>query len=203
MSPGRAASNAAAMASRRSGDQQEVVAASPAGGLGAAGDVVEDRLAVLAARILVGHDDEPCSFGGDPAHLRSLRGVALPGRAEDHDQATATRGRGRREQVEDRGERRRTVREVDHDAERLAHVHSFHPARHAGDAGQAVADAAGIEPECLAEGDHGERVVDVEAAGEREVERRLARPATSPMAWRPPASSVIRVARTSAADSVP
>src|SRR6476646_6299605 len=40
-------------------DGQEVLPAPTAGRLGAPGDLVEDRLAVLAARILVRDDDEP------------------------------------------------------------------------------------------------------------------------------------------------
>ena len=95
MSPGRARSNAAAIAAGPVGDQEQVPAAALAAVLGAAGDVVEDRLAVLAARILVGHDDEPGMPGGDPAHHRPLGRVALPGRAEDRDHAAAARRRER------------------------------------------------------------------------------------------------------------
>ena len=64
------------------GDQQEVVAATLAGRLRAAGDLIEDRLAVLAAGVLVGRDHEAGSLGGDPAHHRPLLDVPLPRRPE-------------------------------------------------------------------------------------------------------------------------
>ena len=83
------------------GDELQVLAAPLAGGLGAARDLVEDRLAVLAARVLVGDDDEAGALPGDAAHLRPLRRVALAGRAEHRDEPAATCRRGRREQVED------------------------------------------------------------------------------------------------------
>ena len=102
------------------GDEQQVVAAPAAGGLGPAGDGVEDRLAVLATRILVGDDDQPAALPGDPAHQRSLGRVALAGRPEDRDQPAAPRRRHRGEQVEDGRQRGRAVGEVDDDAERLA-----------------------------------------------------------------------------------
>ena len=60
-SPGRARSKRGLDGRAAVGDEQQVVAAPLAGGLGAARDLVEDRLPVLAARILVRHDDEPGS----------------------------------------------------------------------------------------------------------------------------------------------
>ena len=39
-----------------------------AGGLRTARDLVEDRHRILAARVLVGRDDEPTALAGDPAH---------------------------------------------------------------------------------------------------------------------------------------
>ena len=71
------------------GDDQQVVVAALAGRLRAARDLVEDRVAVLAARVLVGDDDEAGALAGDPAHQRALGRVALPGRAEDRDQPAA------------------------------------------------------------------------------------------------------------------
>ena len=73
------------------GDDQQVVVAPPAGRLGAARDLVEDRLAVLAARVLVGDDHEPGTLAGDPAHQRALGRVALAGRPEDGDQSRRRR----------------------------------------------------------------------------------------------------------------
>ena len=61
-------------------------------------DRLEDRVAVLAARVLVGHDDQPAALAGDPAHQRPLGRVPLAGRAEDRDQPAAAGRRDRREQ---------------------------------------------------------------------------------------------------------
>ena len=130
MSPGRARSMAASMASRRSAMTRRSWSRRFPVGLGAARDLVEDRLTVLAARVLVGDDHDPGSLAGDPAHQRALGRVALPGRAEDGDQSPAARGGQRREQVEDGLQRGRAVGEVDDDAERLAGLDSLHPPRH-------------------------------------------------------------------------
>ena len=164
------------------GDEQQVVAAAAAGRLRAAGDLVEDRLAVLAAGILVGHDHEAGALAGDPAHHRPLRGVPLARRAEDRDQPAAAGRRDRREQVEDGLERRRAVGVVDDDPERLAGIDPLHPARaRPSTESRPGADGRRIEAERLAQGDDRERVVDVEAAGEAELERspRPAAPSTS------------------------
>ena len=173
------------------GDEQQVVVAPPAGRLRAARDRVEDRLAVLAARILVGDDDEPAALAGDPAHQRALGRVALPGRAEDRDHARrrAAAASGA-EQVEDGLERGRAVGEVDDDPERLAELDALHPtrARPATDA-RPVADGGRVEPERLAEGDDRERVVDVEPAGEAQVDaspRPIGRVVGDPQAARRP-----------------
>ena len=70
MSPGRAASNAASIAARRSAmssrswPRRRPAASAPRR------DLVEDRLAVLAAWILVGDDHQPAALAGDAAHLR-------------------------------------------------------------------------------------------------------------------------------------
>ena len=95
MSPGRARSKRRLDGRPAVGDEQQVVAAALAGGLGAARDLVEDRVAVLAARVLVGDDDEPAALAGDPAHQRPLGRVALAGRPEDRDQPAAARRRDR------------------------------------------------------------------------------------------------------------
>ncbi len=74
------------------------------------------------------------------------------------------------EQVEDLLERRRAVGVVDDDCERLAGLDALHPTRHTGHRLEPASDGCGVETERLAEGDDGKRVVDVEAAGEPEVE---------------------------------
>ncbi len=64
------------------GDEEEVVAATLAGRLCAAGDLVENCLAVLAAGVLVGRDYEAGSLGGDrgPSSAASRRPAPLPTR---------------------------------------------------------------------------------------------------------------------------
>ena len=170
-SPGRARLEGGHDRGAPVGDQQQVVPAALAAGLGAPRDLVEDRVAVLAARVLVGDDHESCPFGRDPAHERPLRRVALARRPEDrHDAAAAGRGH-RRQQVEHGAERCRAVRVVDHDPERLAELDALHAAGHDLERGQPVADRGRVEPDGLAERDHGQRVVGVEPAREPELER--------------------------------
>ena len=173
MSPGRAASNAAAIASRRSAmSSRSWPRLRPADSAPRA-IVIEDRLAILVARVLVGHDHEPSPLGGDPAHLRSFGRITLTGRSEDRDQpATSRRGR-RRQQIEDGRQRRGAVREVDHDAERLAELDPLHATRHGGQAGEPLADARRIQPESPSERDDREPVVDVEPPSEAQIKRRV------------------------------
>jgi hypothetical protein len=143
-----------------------------AGRLGASRDLVENHLAVLAPRILVGDDDEPRPLTGDTAHHRPLVGVALPGRAEHRDQAATTSGGSRGKDVEDRGERGRTVGVVDHDPEWLTRVDPLHPPGNPFDRLEAGPDRGRIELEAFAERDDRKRVVDVEATSQPETEPR-------------------------------
>ena len=85
-SPGRARRIATRDGLGPIGDEEEVLAAPPAGRLGTRGDGLEDGHAVLAAGVLVGEDDEAAALAGDAAHLRPLGRVALAGRAEDGDE---------------------------------------------------------------------------------------------------------------------
>ena len=156
------------------GDDEEVAVTTEPRPLRPAGDLVEDRLAVLAPRVLVGDDDEPAALGGQAAHDRPLRGVALARRPEHRDEPAAASGGDRREEVEDATERGRGVGVVDDDAERLAGVDPLHPAGDAGHRLEAPADRGRIEVPRLAEGDDRERVVDVEPAGEPELQVGLA-----------------------------
>ena len=59
--------------------------------------------------------------------------------------------------------------EVDDDPVRLAELDAFHPAGHDRDAGEAVTDGRRVEPDRLAERDHGKGVMNVEAPHEAEV----------------------------------
>ena len=91
MSPGRARSNAASMAARRSAMSSRSWSRRLPAASAPARDRVEDRVAVLAARVLVGDDHEPGALARDPAHQRPLGRVALAGRAEDRDEPAAAR----------------------------------------------------------------------------------------------------------------
>ena len=70
-------------------DREHVHATVAARALRAAHDLLDDRVAVLAAGILVGRHDEPAPLAGDPAHL----GRASPCRAR---RPSRTRRRARR-----------------------------------------------------------------------------------------------------------
>ena len=83
-------------------DEQQVVAAPAAGRLGTPGDRVQDGLAILAPRILVGDHDEAATLAGDPAHLGTFGRVALAGRTKEDDEAGAPRRRRGRQQVQHR-----------------------------------------------------------------------------------------------------
>ena len=118
-------------------DTEQVVAMALSRGLRAGADLFENRLAVLAAGILVGYDDNAATFPGDAAHHRPLLDIPLPRRAEDGDEAASTHPCQRRELIEHRLQRGRRMGVVDDDAEWLAAVDTVHPAGNAPKAGQA------------------------------------------------------------------
>ena len=70
------------------GDEEQAAIALRPGCLGSGGDGLQDGVAILASRILVGHDDQAASLGGDPSHQRSLGDVALTRRPEHRDDAS-------------------------------------------------------------------------------------------------------------------
>ena len=51
-------------------------------------DRAADRRRILAARIVIGNDDDVGLFRGDRAHQRTLAGIAIAAGAEHHDEAT-------------------------------------------------------------------------------------------------------------------
>ena len=115
------------------GDGQDVLAPAAARGLGAADDLPDDRVAVLAPRVLVGRRSR-CGSARPAirpmaARLAVSRSPAEPKTAIS--EPPLRRGDGR-QQVQHHPERRRRVRVVDDDAERLARVDPLHAARHAG-----------------------------------------------------------------------
>ena len=68
MSPGRARSKAASIAARRSAMTRRSWSRRWPAASAPARDRVEDAVGVLAARVLVGDDDDPGTLAGDPAH---------------------------------------------------------------------------------------------------------------------------------------
>ena len=162
-------------------DRAEVVRPSLAGRLGPDAIASKIGLAVLAARVLVGHDDEPATLAGDPAHERPLAGVALAGRAEHAIRPPPPAARRPARAAPATGlERGRAVGVVDDDHERLAPADPLHPAGHAARPPRGRRGwPSEIEAPAVAEGQRGQRVVGVESAGERQAEvepRRPARP---------------------------
>ena len=179
MSPGRARSMAASIAARRSAISRRSWSRRRPAASAPARDGVEDRVTVLAAGILVGHDDEPAPLAGDPAHQRPLGRVALAGRAEHRDEPAAARRRGRGEEVEHGLQRCRAVGEVDDHPERLAEVDPLHPSGHDRHRLEPGPDRGRVEPERLPERDDRQGVVDVEPPGELQVDDRPRRTGAS------------------------
>ena len=93
--PGAPRSMASRDGRRPVGDEQQVTAPDPPGALGARGDRLEDRLAILRAGVLVGDHHQAAALAGHAAHHRPLGDVPVAGRAEDADEPAAT-GRSQR-----------------------------------------------------------------------------------------------------------
>ena len=172
-SPGRARSNAASIAARRSGiASTSTPRCRPA--LSAPRTISSTiAVGVLAARILVGRHDEPAALARDPAHLRrASRCRALrPSRTRRSARRRARRrparaGRGRRRATPASGRSRRSPRTAG--PGRSAPSGPGRPRR----ASRPARTAAASRPRPVAERDDGERVVDVEPAGEPELDRR-------------------------------
>jgi len=136
-------------------------------------DLRDDRVAVLAARVVVGDDDAVGERLGDRAHLRALARIALAAATEHADEAAAAvRAQARQRLLERVG----GVRVVDHDQGQSAAVR-----RHAAETIHASGDR--LQP-CERGGDrfrrfaqrmqhagHREQIVDIEAAQQRRLQR--------------------------------
>ena len=154
------------------GDEVQGGAAGGSRDLGRRRDLLEDRQAILPARILVGDHDHVGQPRRDPAHGSALLPVALPRRPEDRPQPSG----GRRPQLaEHRLQGDRRVRVVDHHREVLAEVDALHPPVHplqGGDAadrgleGDVAPVDAGAAP--AGRGQRRQRIGRVEAAGQPE-----------------------------------
>ena len=176
-SPGRARSNAAAIAAGRSAISSRSRSTPPAGFLRPLGDRLEDRLAVLAAGILVGDDDEPAALAGDPAHHRPLGRVPLPAdpntAISPPPRAAATGASTSRTASSEAGLwAKSTITPNGWPAS----IDSIRPGTPL-DRLEAGPDRRRVEAEALAQRDDRQRVVGVEAAGQPEIERRPRRSA--------------------------
>ena len=134
-------------------------------------DRLDDRLRVLRARVVGGHDRQVGEPRPDLPHQRALAGVAVAARAEDDDHA-ALGDRARRQQ--DVLERARLVRVVDDDGERLALVDRLEAPGHARRVGERGQQRLRRGAEHARRRPRAERVEDVEAPGQPEPHRPLA-----------------------------
>ena len=155
----------------RLGDRARAVAQDDrAGAVGEAGDDVgDDRVAILAARIVVGDDRDIGAALGDRRHLRALAAVALAAAAEHADQLA---GGKRTQRAQRLFQRVRGVRVVD-DHQRQPAL-AAEPAHAAIDRRQ-LRQGLGHQRRGHAQRDQGgrhpEQVVDVEAAQQRRAHR--------------------------------
>ena len=121
-SPGCASSTARPIAAARSSSTSTSPSA-PRHDLG------DDRLGILAARVVGGDDRDVGELGGELAHQRPLAAVAVAAGTDDDDDAVPVRELARRAQH--LLERVGLVRVVDDDVERLAGVDRLEAAGHA------------------------------------------------------------------------
>ena len=140
-----------------------------AAGAGESGeDVVDDRVAVLASRIVVGDDDPVRSLLGDFRHLRTLASITLSAATEYAPQLTPAHGPESGERV-GQGVGRMGV--VDHDERIDAATHPLHSARDRPDAVQAIERIAQLVSPKACDRDRGQQVVPVEATEEAGFDR--------------------------------
>ena len=123
---------------------------------------------VLGARVVVGDDQHVGPSCGELAHDRSLALVAVAAGTEHHHQPTRGQWPQRRD---DRGDRVRLVRVVDHRQEVLPAVDLLEATRHSARAAHGLGHRGGIETRLSQSGYGTERVRDVEVPGERHPRR--------------------------------
>ena len=133
---------------------------------------------ILAARVVGRDDHDVGELGGDASHLRALLAVAVAAAAEDADARVRRRELARGAQQ--RLERDRLVRVVDDHRERLPLVDRLESPRHAAHRLEPARDRVVVDPEQPRGGERAERVLDVEAAAQLQVDRRRAPPGRSP-----------------------
>ncbi len=134
-------------------------------------DLGDDRVGVLAARVVGRDDGEVGQPPRHPPHLRALAAVAVAAAAEHADQPPGGDLAGGREHVLEPVGR---VRVVDEHGERLAGVDRLEPARDALHRGDAGPDGRVRQLEQLGQRHGAEHVLDVEAAAQAHVERQRA-----------------------------
>ena len=130
---------------------------------GAGDDLVDDRLRILAARVVRRDHRDVGELGGDTPHHRPLLAVAVAAGADDHQHPAVGEVARRVEHVR---ERLRLVRVVDEHRERLPLVHGLQPPRHAAQRLDAVRNRLGRHVQQSRKRDRREDVLDVEAAAQ-------------------------------------
>ena len=124
-----------------------------------------DRGRVLAARVVVGDDQQLGPRRRRGAHQRALAAVPVAAAAQ-HDDA-AGRGTCGAQRVQQRGDRGRLVRVVDDGEERLPGVDPLHPARAPSTAANAGAASRGRHADRVQAGQREQRVGTLNAPGSR------------------------------------
>ena len=160
-SPSRASSIARAIAARAVGLDLDVAD-------GAGDDLVDDRLRILAARVVGGDDRDVGELGREPPHQRPLAAVAVAAGADDADHAAARCELARGAQ--DVLERARLVGVVDDHRERLPLVDRLEAPGHAAHRLEPARDRVVVDAEQPRSGERAERVLDVEAAAQLDVD---------------------------------
>ena len=132
-------------------------------GLGPGDQLGTDGGRVLAAGVVVGHDQHVGEPGGDLAHHRALAGVAVAAGTEHHDQ---TAFRQRAQGVQRSGDGVGLVGVVHDGEEVLAGFDLLEPTGHSPGLAHRGGHRARVEPGLAERGDRAERVGHVEVPGE-------------------------------------
>ena len=160
VSPGAAQSNAAPIAAARSAMQTILLALAPLRSLRlrARRDLVQNRLRVLEARVLVREEREIGVPRGDRALHRALRRIALPGAAEDYRESTLRRPA---KQAEQRLKGDGRMREIHDHREGLPHLDPLQMPRDIGECAEPGGDRLRINPLRVPDRRRRQRIEDV------------------------------------------
>src|SRR5579875_2181286 len=129
------------------------------GGLGAAGDIPNDRLGIFKAWVLRGKDREISQLSRYRALKRPLGRITLTGTAEHRAESTSRQALDEAQRLL---KRIRSVRVVDDDGKGLPLVNTQEPPRNAGKTFEARRNLIRRHPQPITDTGRGERVLDVE-----------------------------------------